>query len=978
MTGYCRCVLVLSVSHLHPLSVSSHPLLRFCVSLCFFILLSPLSAQEICDNGRDDDGDGLVDLNDTADCSCSIPATTASLLPNPSLEEFAADQPGCASRQPGGLPDAVDQANCLVGWQRVSLGTTDSWNAFTFSDAGPAFPEALPQPLPSGTGVAGFWVGVRDSPRGGYRNADGSIASSYREYLAACFTDGATLHRGDNYRLTFSLGFMQPQEMEIQNAPTSVLLSSPDPVELALYGVRECGQLNYGDFYGCPEESGAAGYELITTVEVAGTAGSWTPATVDFIARGDYAGFAIGGSCGEDIRQPNGRGYRNYYFIDDLILNVAEEFAQPVAGPVSVEGQTICAPEITLRGRTQEAGAYQWYHDGVALAGATDPTLILHPSPTIDGAYALRVTTPAGCAVTEAVNIQRPILYDQVADSVALCQRGEEVTILPPQATGASYTWSTGTSGPSFTTAEPGTYSVTVSTACEQRVEDFVVTDTELPTYRFRVTPERPCIGDTVSVALESNWYIPIGVYVLPGGSLHYFDQSTAPLQLIAGQTAGLPAYVLTTCGLRLTEVPIPELSPFTAEAELRDLNCHGPTGGISLTMEEPGVSYTWIDPQGNPIYGAETEVTARTAGTYTVALQGATHCPTTLSYTLTDNDDFSLMVSATDVTCGSDATALALPTGGTPPYRVEWRKAADEEVLGPPQTVARDLDRGGWHATVTDSMGCRTATDFVVGGPERLRVTAAPDYQGCHSDTAGMARVDVRGGTAPYRYSTLRARSFSDTAVLTGLTAGVHRVVVKDALGCTSYPYPVHVQLPTTFELDAGADQAVTWGEPVVLEATVSGIDPYEGKVSWTLDTDLEFPDAPLSELRAEALPAETTTYTVTFTSAENCSRTDSVTVAVDRESHLYAPTAFSPNGDKTNDRFTLYTNTVVVAIPTLQIFDRWGNLVWEKPSEGSQGWDGTFGGQPVNPGVYVYLGEVLLRDGSTRGVRGSVLLTR
>ncbi|WP_420461045.1 gliding motility-associated C-terminal domain-containing protein [Neolewinella sp.] len=965
--------------------MSTLPLLRFCVGLCFFIF-TPLSAQEICDNGRDDDGDGLIDLNDTADCSCSIPATITSLLPNSSLEEFAAEQSGCASRQPGGLPDAVNQANCLVGWQRVSLGTTDAWNAFTLSNAGPAFPEALPQPLPSGTGVAGFWVGIRDTPRGGYRNGDGSIASTYREYLAACFPDDAILQRGENYRLTFSLGFMQPQEMELEGTDVPVLLSSPHPVELAIYGVRECGQLNYGDFYGCPEESGAEGYELITTVEVVGTAGGWTSTTVDFIPRSEYAGFAIGGSCGADIRQPNGRGYRNYYFIDDLILNLAEAFEQPVvggfkqsvAGPVSVEGQTICAPEITLRGRPQEASTYQWYHDGVALAGATDPTLVLQPSPTIDGAYAMRVTMPSGCAVTQSVKIQRPILYDQVADSVALCQRGEEVTIFVPQATGASYTWSTGSSGPSFTTAEPGTYSVTVSTACEQRVEDFVVTDTDATTYRFHLIPEQPCIGDTVSVSFESNWYIPTGFFVLPDGNLQYFDQRSAPLQLIAGQTAGLQAYVLTTCGLRLSEITIPKLTPFTAEAELRDLNCHGPTGQISLTTEKPGVSYTWTDPKGNLLYGAETRVTALTAGTYTVALEGATHCPTTLSYTLTDNDNFSLAVSATDVTCGSDATALALPTGGTPPYRVDWRKAADEEPLSPPQAVARDLDRGGWYATVTDSNGCKTATDFVVGGPERLRVTAAPDYLGCHSDTAGVALVDVRGGTAPYRYSTLRKKAYSDTPLLTGLTAGVHRVVVEDAAGCTSHPYPVHVELPTTFELDAGADRAISWGEPVTLEATVSGIDPSDGEVRWTPAASLDFPDAPRSALRAVATPSRTTTYAITFTSPENCTRTDSVTVAVDRKSHLYAPTAFSPNGDNTNDRFTLYTNGAIVAIPTLQVYDRWGNLVWEKASEGSAEWDGTFAGRPVNLGVYVYLGEVLLRDGSTQRVQGSVLLTR
>ena len=55
---------------------------------------------------------------------------------------------------------------------------------------GRPFPKPYRNPCRAAPGVAGFWVGVRDSPRGGYRNADGSVASSYREYLAACFTDG--------------------------------------------------------------------------------------------------------------------------------------------------------------------------------------------------------------------------------------------------------------------------------------------------------------------------------------------------------------------------------------------------------------------------------------------------------------------------------------------------------------------------------------------------------------------------------------------------------------------------------------------------------------------------------------------------------------------------------------------------------------------------------------------------------------------
>lgn len=43
------------------------------------------------------------------------------------------------------------------------------------------------------------------------------------------------------------------------------------------------------------------------------------------------------------------------------------------------------------------------------------------------------------------------------------------------------------------------------------------------------------------------------------------------------------------------------------------------------------------------------------------------------------------------------------------------------------------------------------------------------------------------------------------------------------------------------------------------------------------------------------------------------------------------------------------------------LQIFDRWGNLIYEgknlQPNNQSIGWNGRFKNQSCNPGVYVYL---------------------
>lgn len=55
--------------------------------LISFLLVSfASSAQEICDNGIDDDGNGLIDLNDPG-CQCHYQADT-NLLLNPSFESY--------------------------------------------------------------------------------------------------------------------------------------------------------------------------------------------------------------------------------------------------------------------------------------------------------------------------------------------------------------------------------------------------------------------------------------------------------------------------------------------------------------------------------------------------------------------------------------------------------------------------------------------------------------------------------------------------------------------------------------------------------------------------------------------------------------------------------------------------------------------------------------------------------------------------
>ncbi len=65
------------------------------------------------------------------------------------------------------------------------------------------------------------------------------------------------------------------------------------------------------------------------------------------------------------------------------------------------------------------------------------------------------------------------------------------------------------------------------------------------------------------------------------------------------------------------------------------------------------------------------------------------------------------------------------------------------------------------------------------------------------------------------------------------------------------------------------------------------------------------------------------------------------------------YIPNAFTPNGDGLNDTFGLIGEGITEY--TIQIFNRWGNLIFESQDTKNQ-WDGTYHNEKSEIGVYVY----------------------
>ena len=94
-----------------------------------------------------------------------------------------------------------------------------------------------------------------------------------------------------------------------------------------------------------------------------------------------------------------------------------------------------------------------------------------------------------------------------------------------------------------------------------------------------------------------------------------------------------------------------------------------------------------------------------------------------------------------------------------------------------------------------------------------------------------------------------------------------------------------------------------------------------------------------------------------------------------------ISAQNAFSPNQDGINEFWNINLGSAYRA-RSLEIFDRWGAKVYrfnkEEISKQDAGWDGRFNEKLCNPGVYIFVLELLDENGRIRRLSGDLTLIR
>lgn len=116
--------------------------------------------------------------------------------------------------------------------------------------------------------------------------------------------------------------------------------------------------------------------------------------------------------------------------------------------------------------------------------------------------------------------------------------------------------------------------------------------------------------------------------------------------------------------------------------------------------------------------------------------------------------------------------------------------------------------------------------------------------------------------------------------------------------------------------------------------------------------------------------------TYWLTASNGQ-CSTTD--TAVVWRSCYVNIPNAFTPNDDGSNDYF--FPRQLLSRALTafhMQIFNRWGQLIFETSSTDGRGWDGKLNGIAQPTGVYIYLIEASFENNVQEKYQGNLTLLR
>jgi hypothetical protein len=414
---------------------------------------------------------------------------------------------------------------------------------------------------------------------------------------------------------------------------------------------------------------------------------------------------------------------------------------------------------------------------------------------------------------------------------------------------------------------------------------------------------------------------------------------------------------------------------------------CAGDSALIALHLSGTDSFYVRIQGGIAPIVlngvvnGSTLPVFPGTTTTYVIDSISAigNHCPftigkdviiqvTKLAITGMVSDYHGFGVSCADMT---DSSISLTTSGGAVPITAAWSNGNSGLSLA-------NLPPGHYTVVAKDLHGCLDSGSYDLKAPPPLAFSIKSRNPKCSDKNKGVIEIGaISGGVQPYLVG-INGNMMQPTGFpykVDQLADGTYTVEVTDNNGCTSDAQAV-ITTPPLPLVDLGPDQEQYPGDSTLLTGILSIT-----KLDTFFWTPTKFMSDPKS-LTTYVKPDYTQGYTLSIRDTSGCTASDQVLVIYKKTPRVYIPNVFHPGNSGRNTHFTVFGGPEVVRIRHMQVFDRWGDLVFDKsdfpPNVPLEGWDGKADGKEVNPGVFLYIVDLEFVKGDTDIRSGDVTVVR
>ena len=434
-------------------------------------------------------------------------------------------------------------------------------------------------------------------------------------------------------------------------------------------------------------------------------------------------------------------------------------------------------------------------------------------------------------------------------------------------------------------------------------------------------------------------------------------------------------------------DIIVGEPDAITASISFISPLCFGDSNGSATVTAAGGVggwNFSWTPTGGN---GATANNLS--AGVYTVNITDNNGCPASFSVTITEPEEIISSLEPNlfynednlgnpyHISCFgfTDGSAIVTNGGGVPPITYSWSSGgSNQEETG--------LSVGPVTVTVTDANNCTESQTITLNEPAFLNPDISENIYStstngitneisCYGLDDGWVVSNTFGGVDNMDYQYLWVNDNTGVVVSTqnmadNLSANSsYTVTVTDANGCVSQSTTTILDEPDEFIANVSTlDYAGATHAPFVVNFvdSTTSIDPFDFNWTWE-DGTTYYSNGTLfmSHLFGTDNIGENNVYVIVTNLATSCY--DSVPFTIDVQGITNVDNTnnvFTPNGDQYNDEF--YFGEHAMKNIDVQIYNRWGQLVYSWNGE-NKSWNGKgTDGQDLPEAVYFY---VLISDG-------------